>query len=265
MTAPLGSSGQNVGVRFSVSGNIATITLDHPERLNALSQNAAKAMIDALDAYESDDDVRVVVLTAAGRRAFCAGVDLKEAADNPDSDMIGPVGLAVQTFERLWSFGKPTIAALNGWTMGAGMELALACDLRIAIDHARFGMPEGKRGMGANFGSNLLARAIPRSIAFQILYLGEDFSAQCALEWGIVNWVVSAEKFEPKVAEIAGQIATRAPLSLRRFKFVLNRLSDALLTAALRSPVPNDPYYSEDRREGAAAFRDKREPRWAAR
>ncbi|MFP5069848.1 enoyl-CoA hydratase/isomerase family protein [Pseudonocardia nantongensis] len=256
------------GLVVQVRDRVATVTLDRPERLNALSSGLQADLVRAFDGFDTDDDVWAVVLTGAGSKAFSAGIDLKEVRehDSGASSGLRPMaGLSRNVFETVLECGKPTVAALNGWALGGGCELALACDVRLAADHARIGLPEAKRGMGANFGTHLLARIVPRGIAYELLYTGDDIDAAEAHRWGLVNRVVPGEELAAHAGALARRIAGNAPLTVRRYKAAIGRGGELPLASALRLSVGPDPYTSEDRAEGVAAFVEKRAPVWRAR
>lgn len=236
------------------------VTIDRPERANALDGATVGAIGTAFAAAETDDTVRVVLLTGAGDRVFCAGMDLK-ARDDQRRLPPGSPGLEVLTSR---CYPKPVIAAVNGSAMGGGFELALAADLVVAAEHATFGVPEVQRGLvGAGCSTRLAAR-LPPAVAYEMTLTGDPVTATRALELGLVNEVVPGNQLLERALALARRIARNAPLAVRVTKQLVWEGSgnhDTAEWAAIRAkaaPV----FASDDAREGAAAFAERREPRW---
>lgn len=236
---------------------IAWLTIHRPHVANALSAEAIRRLCDELVALDDDPSIRVIVIRGAGERAFSAGVDLGD----PEMRAMRPMrGLARNVHELILELRKPTIAAVNGYAIGGGFEIALACDLRIAADHAYFAMPEARVGMGANFASVLLPHMLPRAIAMELLLTGRRFDSSEAQRAGLLNRVVAGAALDDTVRELAQTIAANAPLTIRRIKETATRSHGLPVAAALRLDVGPDVYSSEDRLEGARAFLEKRKP-----
>jgi enoyl-CoA hydratase len=256
------------GLAVEHRDRVLYLTLDRPERMNALSSELQADLIEAVDSASRDPDVWAVLVTGAGDRAFCAGVDLKEIRESDESGRAPrhPMrGLRRNVFEAVLECERPVVAALNGWTVGGGLELALDCDVRLAADTARLMLPEAKRGMGANFAAQLLPRIAPLGVAFELLYLGDEITAEEAARFGIVNHVYPAAELAAAAEGFVRKLVANAPLTLRRYKVAIQRGRDLPVAAALRLDVGPDPYTSEDRVEGIAAFLERRRPVWRAR
>jgi enoyl-CoA hydratase len=267
------------GLIVEIRDRVAYATLDRPERINALSLALTNDLVDAFDWFSTDPGIWAVLLTSTGDRGFSAGADLKDmgsadaARRDSGTDAQAPARRAAvpmtgsrrNFFEVIMECGKPTVAAVFGWAMGGGCELALACDIRIAADDLRIGMPEAKRGLGANFGSVVLPRVVPLGLAYQMLYTGEPLDAEAALRWGLVQDVVPRAELVGRAEALIRSIVANAPLTTQRYKAMISKGRDLPVSAALRLNVGPNPYLSEDRKEGVAAFLEKRPPKWQAR
>jgi enoyl-CoA hydratase len=249
-------------------GHIRLLTINRPERMNALSPELSDALIAAFVEAGADPDVRVIVLTSVGGRAFCAGADLKaRAQEDAEGKPFQPLLSRVQRYlyEVVYETIKPTIAALNGSAVAGGLELALACDMRVAAEHAMLGLPEAKRGKGAHFANVMLPRMIPSGIAYEMLYLGEYIGTEDARRWGLINRVVPRGEALNEAMRMAEAICGNAPVSLRRMKETAIRSNGLPVPAALRLNEGISPYSSEDRVEGIRAYVEKRPAVWRGR
>jgi enoyl-CoA hydratase/carnithine racemase len=250
-------------VRYEVAGGIAWLTINRPEARNALSKAVRDGLWDGVRAFNADDAARVLVLTGAGDKAFCAGGDLKEMADTALT--VPPLDLMPQ-FGRNIEVPKPTIAAVNGVALAGGFLLAQMCDLVIAASSARFGITEVKVGRGSPWAAPL-PWLIPPRAAMEMMLTGDLIDADRAERLGLVNRVVPDTDLTDVVKGMANRIAANAPLSVLAGKKTVGLIAQHPLSAAydeaerIWEPV----YLSEDAQEGPAAFRDKRAPRWKGR
>lgn len=257
-----------IGVVYTVDDHVAYVRIDRPERRNAMSTGVASELVRRFSEASVDDGIWAVVLTGTGDRAFCAGADLKEFDELARQGRPIPVpmtGSERNVYEVIAETAKPTIAVVNGPAVAGGCELALACDLRIAADHAILGMPEAKRGMGANFATVVLPRLVPRAIALEMLYTGEPLTAEEALRWGLYNRVVPSADLRATAEKFVRSIVANAPLTLRRYKEMVTKGWELPVHSALRLNAGPNPYLSRDREEGIRAFLEKRPPRWEGR
>jgi enoyl-CoA hydratase len=249
---------------IATTNKIRLLTLNRPERRNALSSALWKALRRAVLDAGRDPDVMLVAITGAGD-AFCAGADLREAMemDQAGIPFRGPLHDPERTpYEIMFDCPKPIMAIINGPAMAGGFELALACDLRVAADTAFFGVTEAKRGMGAALASVLLPRMVPPAIAMEWLFTGRQVSLAEADRWGLLNRVVPRAQLMETAMELAADIVASAPLSLQRLKLTYRKTDGMPLHAGIRLDTGPDVYASEDRKEGARAFLERRAPRW---
>jgi enoyl-CoA hydratase len=252
-------------------GAIEVLTLNRPEKRNALNRELLDALAATFAELETDDDVRVIVLTGAGDRAFSAGMDLAEFASGEG----GGQTVAENTDDTVdvsrhqiisWEYPKPMIAALNGATVAGGFEVMLCCDLVVAADHVVFGLAEAKRGLIPGGGGTLLATRIPLAMALEITLTGDTIDATRALELGLINRVVPKGSEVDEAVALAQKIAENGPLAVALIKRLVRK--GATEGGGAAWPPPRElgaVFSSEDAREGALAFVEKRPPRFVGR
>ncbi|HEV8159453.1 MAG TPA: enoyl-CoA hydratase-related protein [Pyrinomonadaceae bacterium] len=242
--------------------SVAVLTINRPDKLNALNSKVHTEGVEILDELKTDSDVRVVVIRGAGEKAFVAGADISEFADTmpvEQRDVMNSRSL----FTVLDTFPKPVIAMINGFCLGGGNELAMACDLRIASDGSRFGQPEINLGIiCGGGGTQRLTRLIGESKAMEIILTGDMIDAQTAFSYGLVNYIYSAEELEAKTMELAGKIAEKSPIALQMSKEAVKFASRSNLDEGLRREIDLFAicFSTEDKKEGVSAFLEKRKP-----
>jgi dehydration protein DpgD len=257
-------------VRYEKKEHVAYVTLNRPEVLNAMDQRMHAELALAWDDIESDDEVRVAVLTGAGERAFCVGQDLRERA-RLNQEGAGPTTFGSRGqpgWPRLterFSLSKPVIARVNGYALGGGFELALACDIIVAAEQAVFGLPEVTLGLVPGAGGTFrLPRQLPLKLAMGYLLTGRRITAPLAGQLGLVNEVAPAGRLDECVAGWAGDLVRSAPLSVRAIKEAVLRSLDMPLEQAFSTQFEWEQrrMNSRDALEGPLAFAEKREPVW---
>ena len=258
---------QGVVLVHRPSTHVAVVTLNRPQARNAVSGELAQSLDRVVKWLEADPDVRVVILTGQGDRAFCAGADLKEVAvtgtgtgrSTPDG---GFAGFVAARRRKVW------MAAVNGPALAGGFEIMLACDFALCAPHAVFGLPEVKRGLAATAGGLFrLPRRVPRGLALEWIATGDPLSAEQALAWGLVNQVVPSDQLMDRCLDIAGRIAANAPLSVM-WSLELAREVHSGDEAAFwlkAQELTQRIHATEDAKEGPRAFAEKRPARWTGR
>src|SRR5437660_3172973 len=246
---------------------VAIVTINRPEKRNALNLQPRAEGAAVLDELRADDSVRVVVFTGAGDKAFIAGADIAEFAQRTALQQ-REVMLDRSLFNAIDGLPKPIIAMVNGYCLGGGCEVALACDLRIASDKASFGQPEINLGIiPGGGGTQRLTRLVGEGKSIEMILTGEIIDAQTAFAIGLVNHVVPADQLETKTMEIANRIAEKSPIALRLAKEAVKLASRSNLDEGLRREVDLFAlcFSSEDKDEGVKAFLEKRRPQFKGR
>jgi len=247
---------------------VARIVLDDPSTRNALSDELLDELISHLEQAKDDPAVRVVVLSSADERVFSSGGNLKAFADeSPVLEKYAGLDRFPRLYQLLGGLGKPSLCAAGGDVLAGAFGLALACDLIVAREGVRFGCPEINVGVFPFMISALIYRSVPRAKANELMMTGELITAEEALGLHIVNKVVPAAEFDAEVSRLASRIASRSPLLMHMGKQALNASRDLPLPAALNylQGMLALAFTTEDIREGVAAFREKRDPRWRGR
>lgn len=255
-------------VLLDVRDNIATLTFNRPKVMNAISFQLLRELEAHLEAMRFDPQIRVVVITGAGSKAFCAGADLKERATFSPEQVKQFIFTIRRLFDDIEQFNKPVIAAVNGVALGGGTELALASDIRLASETATMGLTETRLGIipGAG-GTQRLPRIVGRGRAKELIYTGRRISAAEALRIGLVNQIHPAEELMRASLRLAEEICQSAPIAVQQAKYAINRGLETDLNTGMA--IESNAYWicipTEDRQEGLAAFAEKRQPVYKGR
>lgn len=253
-----------MSIDFDLDDGIATITINRPERRNALDAEHYAALSQAWIRVRDDSDIRVAIVTGSGDKAFCAGADIKSFVGRADQSL-ADVWLTQKDslLNRGLEVWKPVIAAVNGACVGGGMTMLMATDLRVACDEATFSISEVKRGIiAANGGTQRAVKQLPYAIAMEMLLLGETMDAQTAARWGLVNRVVPRAGLMDAAREMAARIKKNAPLAVQAAKELAVRSLDMSMAEGLRMEqfVNRILHHSEDTKRAKQAFAEKRTP-----
>jgi len=243
----------------------AIITIDRPKALNALNADVLAQLREAARKAWADDEVKGVIVTGAGGKAFVAGADIATMANLPPSKGLEFAELGLNTLQILEDMPKPVIAAINGFALGGGMELALACDMIYATPKSKLGQPEVKLGIIPGFGgTQRLSRLVGRNRAKEIIYTGDMIDAARAREYGLVQEVVEEERLLDFCKEVIGKIAAVGPIAVAQAKRAINKGSDLALDAglAVEKLAFMSLFNTHDQKEGMAAFLEKRKPQF---
>ena len=252
-------------VVIETRGRVGLITFNRPQVMNALNNQLLREAMDALEAFDKNDTIGAMVITG-NEKAFAAGADIKEMANKSIQQMIDTDHIAA--FGRIRQIRKPVIAAVSGWVLGGGCEIAISCDMIVASESAMFGQPEVTIGVipGAG-GTQRLTYAVGKALAMEMILNNRMLSAQEALQHGLVNRVVPVDAYLDEALKLAEEIASRAPLAVRAAKKMINQTYELTLAESLR--VEKQEFYNlfatEDQKEGMRAFAEKRKPNWTGK
>lgn len=241
---------------------VGLIRLNRPKALNALNSTLLSELMDALESFDKDDDIGAMVITG-NDKAFAAGADIKQMAQASAVDMLRSE--FIPSFDRIRKIRKPIIAAVSGWVLGGGNELAMSCDMIIASETAKFGQPEINLGIipGAG-GTQRLTKAVGKALAMEMVLNNRTLNAQEALQYGLVNRVVPVERYLDEALQLAKEIAARAPIAVQLAKEAVNHAFDSFLEDGLKDERRSFYFLfaTNDQKEGMQAFIEKRPPEW---
>lgn len=255
-------------LEFEKQGHVGLLTVRRPEALNALNAQVLRELASLAQDVANDKEVRALVITGAGEKAFVAGADIKAMAEMTPAAAQNFSITAQNAFNDIASLPFAVIAAVNGFALGGGCELALACDIIIASEKAKFGLPEVTLGLLPAFGgTQRLSRAVGLNKAREMVFSGEFYSAQACLAMGLVNRVTTPEELLPEAKKLANTIASRAPVAVAKAKLVMNEGFEVHIEEGLRQEAEmfGALFDTQDQKEGIGAFIEKRQPQFAGR
>jgi enoyl-CoA hydratase len=252
-------------IRTEVRGGVGIVFLNRPKALNALNGRVMAELVEALEGFDADPAIGAAVVTG-DERAFAAGADIKEMAESSAVEML--MADRIGLWDRLAGVKIPVVAAVSGWCLGGGNELAMACDMIVASETARFGQPEINLGVipGAG-GTQRLTRAVGKAVAMEMILNGRQLLADDAERLGLVNRVVPKERYLEEAVDLAQEIAGRAPLAVRMGKEMVNQAFESFLSGGIADERRSFYFLfsSDDQKEGMQAFIEKRDPDWSGR
>lgn len=249
-------------ILIDIKNNIATLSFNRPDVLNALNTGTVKEVIEAFKEFETDGEVRAIIFTGCGK-AFVAGADISEMEGKTPEDARKYSELGHTLMNMIQDINKPVIAAINGYALGGGTEVALSCDIRLASDKAQFGLPETILGIIPGWGATQrTARLIGPALTKELIFTGEIIDAQRAKEMGLVNRVVPHEDLIPETLKIAEKICEQSSIALSHAKNVINRGLEKTLQEGCRMEIDTfvSCFHTDDQKEGMKAFIEKRKP-----
>lgn len=255
-------------VKLEKEGNMATILINRPEALNALNSETLSDLKSAIQAVKCDDDVKVVIVTGSGDKAFVAGADIKEMENMSPMEARNFLLFGQDVFNELGNLEKPTIAAINGFALGGGCELALACDIILASENAKLGLPEVSLGLHPGFGgTQRLPRLIGKAKAKELIFTGDMIDAHEALKIGLVNRVLPNDKLIEDAKNLANKIMSRGSIAIKLAKASINVGTETSLEKGLayEAETASITFSTQDKKEGTKAFLEKRKPNFVGK
>jgi len=253
---------------YEKKDNVAWITLNRPKVLNAQNDTVRSELASAVAKARHDDEIKVVVITGAGEKAFSAGADISQFVKWTAIDVLNTFKQEKRAIQQVRELLKPVIAMVNGLALGGGCELAMACDMIIASENARFGQPEVNVGViPGGGGTQILTRLVGEKMAKELVLTGGLISAQEALRIGLINRVVPKEKLKETVDEIISKLTTKSPAILKMAKIAVNKALESPLSVGMEGEKELFAmcFGTEDQKEGARAFLEKRKPQWSGK